>query len=396
MSVNRKRVFQLPDIDDLSKDQDRALSLPLDGAHLMVGGPGTGKSIVCLLRARTLAKNNKSYLFLVYNHMLKRSNDQLFNHISYLHSTTWMKWIFGFWRECFHSSIPTGEVKNGFSPIDWDTVIQQVSALTKEQQVTNFYENFPYLIIDEGQDLPQQLYEFLDRIGFNSIYVAADENQQINENNSTIVEIQDELDIDEEDTIDLTLNYRNALPIAKLSHHFFLGRGSKKTELPDRPSAFVPLLIHYGEGERWSFEKVIYSILRLSDRQPNKLIGIITPDDAIRIKFYSALNKSNVELDNGRPPLSTYTSQGSESKMDFGSGGIMVINAQSCKGLEFDIVFLADIDKHQPIDESILKPRFYVMVTRAKERVIMLRTGEKSELVDKLLPEDEHILQRKV
>ena len=32
--------------------------------------------------------------------------------------------------------------------------------------------------------------------------------------------------------------------------------------------------------------------------------------------------------------------------MRFDEGGILVINAQACKGLEFDTVVLADIDEH--------------------------------------------------
>ena len=45
----------------------------------------------------------------------------------------------------------------------------------------------------------------------------------------------------------------------------------------------------------------------------------------------------------------------------------MVINAQSCKGLEFDIAVLADIDRHKPKqDLHTLKSRFYVMVARGR------------------------------
>ncbi len=38
----------------------------------------------------------------------------------------------------------------------------------------------------------------------------------------------------------------------------------------------------------------------------------------------------------------------------FSEGGIFVINAQSAKGLEFDSVFLADIDEyHCHLDDSV-------------------------------------------
>ena len=59
-------------------------------------------------------------------------------------------------------------------------------------------------------------------------------------------------------------------------------------------------------------------------------------------------------LDNGKPPVQTFKS-GRQEPLDFGKGGVMIINAQSCKGLEFDIVILADIDQHKPKENTYPK-----------------------------------------
>lgn len=58
----------LPNIQDLSKVQERAHLLPLDGCHLVVGGPGTGKSVLALLRTRRhhRDKGGQDYVFLVF------------------------------------------------------------------------------------------------------------------------------------------------------------------------------------------------------------------------------------------------------------------------------------------------------------------------------------------
>ncbi len=61
MSVDRTRRFNRSYI--LNKDQDAALALPLEGQHLIIGGPGTGKSVVALLRARRLAEEQKDIGF---------------------------------------------------------------------------------------------------------------------------------------------------------------------------------------------------------------------------------------------------------------------------------------------------------------------------------------------
>ena len=74
----------------------------------------------------------------------------------------------------------------------------------------------------------------------------------------------------------------------------------------------------------------------------------------------------------------------------------MIINANACKGLEFDVAILADIDAHQPRNnDDTLKKRFYVMVTRAREQTILLRTGAANPVVDKLLPADPAVLVRR-
>ena len=84
--------------------------------------------------------------------------------------------------------------------------------------------------------------------------------------------------------------------------------------------------------------------------------------------------------------------------MHFDKGGIMVINAHSCKGLEFDRVYIADINKFQVEDNSdVTKKLFYVMISRAREKVIMLRdvNDEVCPVIDnKIIPTDDNILKR--
>ena len=115
----------------------------------------------------------------------------------------------------------------------------------------------------------------------------------------------------------------------------------------------------------------------------------------MRKKFVDALGCANPKLDNDKPPVRTFVS-GQKELPDFGQGGIMVINAHSCKGLEFDTVILADIDQHKPKhDPYTLKSMFYVMVARAREHLMLLRTDNICPVVYKVLPTDPSILIRK-
>lgn len=386
----RTRSFKLPGIQDLSKQQDLALALPLEGQHLIIGGPGTGKSVVALLRARRLAQENKAYCFLVYNHVLRQSNQHLFGDGTALVSKTWLSWFFSLYRELFDDDVPKLP-GGGFKPIDWGGVDTAIHALEANQSP----ENLPSLVIDEGQDMPPMFYKALIDLGFENFYVVADQNQQIHpEQCSSRQDIENALDLDATSTLELLDNYRNTAAIAKLSLAFYAGDpASPPPALPaTKSSVFAPQLVTYGGDGGATFESIVRRILIMSDNQPKMLIGIITPDDTIREKFVGGLKSANVTL-NLPPRIDTYSSK-EKNQLDFGKGGIMVVNAQSCKGLEFDTVFLADIDSHKPKDVHTLKSRFYVMVARARERVILLRTGQVCPMVDGLLPEDAAILSR--
>ena len=73
-----------------------------------------------------------------------------------------------------------------------------------------------------------------------------------------------------------------------------------------------------------------------------------------------------------------------------------MINAQACKGLEFDIAVLADIDQHsyRPDDPEPTKKLFYVMVARAQEQVILLRQSGVDSRIEEILPDDPEALRR--
>ena len=392
--VDRTRRFTLPGIQDLNKDQDEVLALPMEGQHLIVGGPGTGKSVVALLRARRLARNDRPYRTLVYNHLLDHSNRHLFGGDQTLSARTWDAWFRGICKY-FFATVPTREPEQagGYSPIDWEAV-EQLS----QEEFADRHLREKYLVIDEGQDMPPAFYRTLTHLGFENFYVAADQNQQIQPDKcSSRQNIEDILAIDPGNTLELKINYRNSRPIALLAQHFYpADRASPKPDLPDaNSSAATPEFWTYDQTNTQMFTEIVDRILQMSDRNPRRLIGIITPDNKVRTKFTDALLSANPKLDNGKPPIQTFVS-GQQDLPNFDQGGIMIINAQSCKGLEFDTAILADIDQHQPKnDPHVLRARFYVMVARAREQVILLRTSNVCPLVDGLLPTEPTILARK-
>ena len=189
----------MPGIQDLNKDQDEALALPLEGQHLIVGGPGTGKSVVALLRAHRLAQNGRNYRTLVFNHLLDRSNRHLFGSGQNLSSKTWDSWFRKIFTHFFGIAVPTSapDKPNGFNSIDWEAVGRKIETLDNNQVHSD-----KFLVIDEGQDMPPAFYRALIQLGFENFYVAADQNQQIHPDKcSSRQEIEDNLAIEPGDTL---------------------------------------------------------------------------------------------------------------------------------------------------------------------------------------------------
>ncbi len=388
-----KRRFALPGIHDLSKEQDTVLALPDEGCHLIVGGPGTGKSVVALLRARRYSRNGVPYRFLVFNHILHQASRQLFD--GDLASETWMGWFHALFREITGESLPrhaSGD-GNGFQPIDWNGAENIVAAMSCVPEFER-----PFLVIDEGQDMPPQFYGCLVNLGFENFFVVADQNQQITDQNSSRAEIANELGLGANDVIELTVNYRNAWPIARLARAFDTGDpATPPPALPERPAAGgapTPQLYLCADG---SLERIAKGILRLADRDPRQLIAVLAPSNAVRERYVNALGTVDIRLDNPRPEARTFHGQ-HRPELAFDQGGILVINAQACKGLEFDTVVLADIHEHyvRASDPDPTKRLFHVMVARARERVLLLMRCDagRARLVDGILPTDRSVLER--
>ena len=235
------------------------------------------------------------------------------------------------------------------------------------------------------------------QLGFQNFFVVADQNQQITKENSSRRDLEDVLVVDTEEVIELQYNYRNSYPVARLAREFYTGDpASPPPQLPNAgPSVNKPLLVEYGDGCRMDFKDIISRILIRADLEPTKLIGIITPNNIVRERFFDALRIADIPLDHGKPKILTSYS-GNFGDVLFDEGGILVINAQACKGLEFDVVYIADIhDFHcRPHDMDSIKKLFYVMIARARETVVLLKEAGKHCPVDGLLPKDDNILGR--
>ena len=389
-----ERLFELPGIQDLSKEQEVARALPKKGQHLVIGGPGTGKSVLALLRARRHANAKEPHVFLVFNKLLHEASCHLGGKKIYCQQ--WMTWFFKLFREITEKPVPrlAADPGSSWQDIDWENVNRIL-----EQHSADALPTRPeYLIIDEGQDMPPEFYHVLSSLGFENFFVVADQNQQIiTGQNSSRRDIELRLAIESEKVIELTKNYRNSVAVARLAGAFYTGDIASPlvTLPPDSGNEVnVPILFTYNKNQ---FVLMIARILKMADREPSKLIGVIAPNNQVRNVFFEALKRETgkINLDNGNPNIRTYHKEHQE-RVNFHEGGIMVINAQACKGLEFEHVFLADIDSYycRPGSQDALKRLFYVMVARARDNLTLLRSADNPCPADCILPENSNILKQ--
>ena len=385
--MNDRRRYALPGVEDLTKEQEEIRALPMTGKHLVVGGPGTGKTVICLLRARRLARGGEEYRFLVWNHLLHRAGRALFE--GELQAETWNSWFWKVFRDTFGRPPPLQPSKKSWKPTDWKAVAQAVVEFPESAG----QGRRPFLVIDEGQDMPPGFYDFLLQLGFENLLVVADQNQQIKEDENTSRRELEELLGG--NARELNYNHRNSRPVARLAREFATDDpASPLPQLPaGRRTVETPWLYTVDDRDR---ARIAKSILGHWDQDPRRLIGVIAPNNRVRSKYFDALNESERRLDHGRPWIKSFHGN-HRPKVPFDRGGILVMNAQACKGLEFDTAVLADIDEHRvdAADPDRTKKLFYVMVSRARERVVLFMKRSGDRPIETILPKDESILRRR-
>lgn len=408
---SQPRRFRLP--DKTTMEQDFALDLPETDFYLLLGGPGTGKSVIALLRARRLARKGYPHKFLAFNQLLVHSSRNLdantANSLNLpIRAETWITWFRSTWRNLVGTQCPhRGKVFE----IDWPEVRSQLNAKFPVGEVIP-KPSESYLVIDEGQDMPKDFYEILVEIGYENIFVVADFNQVLHQDsNSNYPDLCNALlktaslrfsasatskeIFTDEHVVQLTYNHRNSYPVAQLARSFYIT--SPQNVPPDLPpstkTAEIPVLEKY-DGSATQFFKIIHRILLTADSDPTKLIGVLCPNNLVRQRYAQAFFNANAQLSNENPRIENYSSTDGILP-DFSVGGIILLNAQACKGLEFDFVIIADIDEF-PYWKSIeteQKMLFYVMVSRAIERVILIQNTAKQCPISAILPTDQNILK---
>lgn len=397
--------MKTPSYEDLSKEQDAICVLaPLDGATLVSGPPGTGKTVVAFYRAEVAAKKQQSPRLIMYNNVLwkyslnasknKKVTDGVNTRDSWFAS--WWTYVFKQW----HPNVAK------YSP-DWDKMVPQVLSLANDATaLKRALDRWGHLIIDEGQDFAKGFYQIaavvLAHASANgatgvAVTVLADENQRLDsDKNSCLAEIEASLAIPPVRHYTLKKNYRNTYEIARASAHFYCGLRSGIPALPDGRHGNTPRLVRLDD-----LDASVELIRRFIANQSDLEVGVFLPDKAMQTKYYNKLAHRLKEVKGVH--VQRFTSgdkeHGDADALVFDRPGtVSVLCDRSCKGLEFDAVFIPEVQARQwdPAAIDHMKMQFYVLSSRAREHLTFLysaKAGEQVPILDHFPGPDTGLLE---
>jgi DNA helicase IV len=378
---------------DLSDEQEDILfDAPLKDIVLITGPPGSGKTVMAFLRAQALSKKFDTVSLIMYNKVLSKFSENASQNNSKIDVRTMHSWMWKWWRSASETArIP--EIERWSN--DWNEMFKILVNKEVNGSLNLSKVHWNHIILDEGQDFNNAMYKFLNQVRSAfftnqeppSMTVLADENQRLQENNSTLAEIKEKMKVPKNLIFNLTKNYRNTDEINNFISNFYVGSETGITK-PSGKKGEKPKLVQSSD-----FSSSIKFISRYARLHQNQEIAIIVPNNKVRKKYYNALDD---ELGGEYCHVQTFASGDrvhTAEVLKFDQEGVVtVLNKQSCKGLEFDAVFIPELENIRIDDGNLnaFKMEMYVMCSRARSYLALIASNSGQELLPVLayLPDE--------
>ncbi|MEK7992198.1 MAG: UvrD-helicase domain-containing protein [Planctomycetota bacterium] len=372
--------------DDLSLAQRRAVELPVRDHQIVVGAPGSGKTLVLVHRAKRLWEDlrvsDDRFRVFVYTNALKNYIREGLSDLRLPEENvlTFDQWCCRFHEQHIRGSLPRGpDRKRDFQAIRV-AVLQRLNAAPLQPQ-------YDFVLVDEGQDLNPVCFQIL-RLISRHVTVCFDQKQSIFEAGSTEAEIRQKLGI-RSAVFSVLEAYRCCPYIVQLAAQFlddaqernaFLNQSRTAQTRKEMPVWFrAPSF----EDER----KNLIEMVRLRQGFGERT-AILLPKNRQIHGFAAGMREAGLEVET--------PSRNQEEGYDFSSPLPKVMSYHSAKGLTFDSVLLPrlTVDSFERYSADHLLRLLFVGVTRATGWVYLSSTtGNACAPLGRLLsPESRYFL----
>ncbi len=368
----------------LTEDQLRIVELSCRDNKVVQGGPGSGKTIVLLHRARYLADKynvspDKFHIF-VFTRALKNYIKSALDYLKLSEQcvSTVDAWCYHFYRDNINLTVPRNRGNNG---TDYERIRQEVHAFILDNP--KYQGILDFIMVDEGQDLEDISLRILHLISRHAT-LFFDHKQQLYSHGSEEKTILKSLSVNKRNFSLLSV-YRCSPYIVNIAAEFI--NDSKEKELFIRQTSVAqseketPLLYKALDAgdEKKRIVKALKTRLAKGER-----IAILFPQKRQVFGYANAFADMGIEVEvPARRNDSRYIAH------DFSSSRPKLMPYHSAKGLTFDSVFLPRLQDNAFFRqaEDTLRRLIFVGITRATSWVFMSSVINQSFVFGGLLRE---------
>jgi superfamily I DNA/RNA helicase len=361
--------------EELTPDQFRIVELSCQDNKVVQGGPGSGKTIVLLHRARYLADKynvspDKFHIF-VFTRVLKNYIKSALDYLELPEQcvSTVDAWCYHFYRNNISPTVPKSRGSKG---TDYASLRNEVHAFILDNP--KYQGILDFIMVDEGQDLEDISLRILNLISRHAT-LFFDHKQQLYSHGSEEQTILKSLSVNKRNFSLLSV-YRCSPYIVNIAAEFI--NDSKEKELFIRQTSVAqseretPLLYKARdvEDEKKRIVKALKTRLAKNER-----IAMLFPQKRQVFGYANAFADMGIEVE-----VPARRNDPKYIAHDFSSSRPKLMPYHSAKGLTFDSVFLPRLQDNAFFRqaEDTLRRLIFVGITRAKSWVFMSSVNNQS------------------
>ena len=399
--------FKLPSYNDLNNTQKTIIN-QLNSEKFdklaVIGGPGTGKTIIALQAVAMLAQTGKKCAFLMYNKHLKKFVKDAAKvaeiDVKNIEIETYLSW---FWNKIKTMGISDPKL------LQSQNFVYNIEELERQFQLFDpnkiEEETYDYIFVDEAQDVQDGLIKYFAKFA-RKILVTFDDLQKIgNEYSENDTDEKYEhsnilVDLEMGDRFfDLIENYRNSVQnemVAKLFQTSYETNDMTLKKVTSNRHSQKARIVHTEKTGRDAVQLFADFVLERYDKSRSVGVFINTFDDNCK-EYYDVFDGKFKEFCQQKNCNYIYKKNGkvenvTSTKTNMVGNALFLLSSKSCKGLEFDDVYI--LTSGCTLKNFEDRNLMYVNCTRAKDRInFLVINAEDTNEINILLEKNQLIFE---